>query len=313
MNLGWIPPPDRNEAQADAHADAVRRMPAFAIIGDTMEAPPAGTKVLLTDTWKNPAVVAKLGYPFTGVHQLTGSCVGAGGGNALFTLQAIEILRNGDSEAFIVPFWLLPYGRSRYYMGERSKGEGSLGSLFARACKEDGVVDATLSGLPSFTRDDGFVWGEQTEYAWSDGSRIENRWLEESRKHLVRTNSQLHSGAEVRDAIINGYPCTRASLDFVNRGTAKVKSGASVGSHSRIGGHQETWLGYWNHPELGELIWEQNQHGTGAYAADPAGGPLGGCWVPMANVEALCRDRMAEVFAFSQFDGYPAQNFTDFW
>ncbi len=308
MNLGWIEPKYRTEEQHEAHFDAVKAMPSFAIIGDTMATPEIGTKVLLTDAWKHPAVVAKLGYEYTGVHQLTGSCVGAGGGNALFTLQAIEILRNGDSEEFIVPFWLLPYGRSRYYMGERSQGEGSLGSTFAKACKDDGVIDANLQGLPPFTRNDGFIWGEKTEYTWSDGGRIDSRWLQESRKHLVHTTSELHSFEDVRDAILNGYPVTRAGIKFVRDGSgASVKSGVSIGRHERIGGHQETWLGYYYHPTLGELVYEQNQHGLNQYPDDPAGGAKGGCWVPRSDVEAFVKESDTEVFAYSQFDGYPAQ------
>lgn len=94
-------------------------------------------------------------------------------------------------------------------------------------------------------------------------------------------------------------------MKFVNPGTARVVSGALVGSYNGRGGHQQSWLGYWNHPELGELIWEQNQWGANAYGADPGGGPAGGCWVRLSDVDQFCRDQYAEVYCLSQYEGYP--------
>ena len=144
-----------------------RACPAFQLL----RAAPAPQKLLLTDFWKHPTVTTTVGYPYPGILQNTGSCVGAGGGNCIFTLAAIEVARNGDAEEALVPFWLLTYGRSRYDAGMRGRGEGSLGSTFAQASREDGIIPATLAGLPKFTNaEDALSWGADAEMTWSDGA-----------------------------------------------------------------------------------------------------------------------------------------------
>ncbi len=315
-HLGWIPPSERTDEQHEAHEAAMAQMPTFALGGGPGAVPPVGTKVMLTDYWKHPAVVAQLGFEFPGIHQITGSCVGAGGGNMLFTLNVVECISKGTPEAIVVPFWLLPYGRSRLDGGMRGKGEGSLGSTFAQAVKEDGVLDANDPSLPKYTNTDQLVWGKDVEMTWSDGAAISKTNLEQSRKHLVKTTSPLKSADEVRDSILNGYPVTRAFGTFCNPGDEKIvgtgENQCVLGNESGRGGHQMTWLNWWRHPELGELFYEMNQWGLGAYKTDPAGGPRGGGWKKFAEVDAKCNSRDAEVIAFSGLQGFPARNLLDF-
>ncbi len=321
MNYGWIPPSERNELQAEAHDDALRRMPKFAILGDPGYSIPINTKVLLTDSWKSTAVVAKLGMPFTGWHQYTGSCVGVGFGNAAFTLAATDVLLRGDREDLIIPFWPMNYGRSRLLMGERGPGEGSLGSCIARSAKEDGLVSWTFPGLPKYFTPDGFTLGDngdnssRTEYQWSDGTRIPANVIEEGHKHLVRTAAPLQSVDDLVAANMNGYPVAGACMHFCPPNGAKITNDVLLGNYSGTGGHQMSYHGVYNHPELGLLIWNQNTWGLNAYGStpDPAGGPRGGCWQKAADVDRMMKSRDAEFYAFSQYDGYPAQNLTDFW
>jgi hypothetical protein len=80
-----------------------------------------------------------------------------------------------------------------------------------------------------------------------------------------------------------------------------------IGTYNGRGGHQESWLGYWNHPQEGELIYEMNQWGENAYGNDPGGGAAGGCWIRIVDVDKQCRSQYAEIYALSQYDGYPAQ------
>lgn len=302
---GWIPFSQRTAAMRRAHDAAFAAMPAFAIKGKS-EA--KGDKILLTDFWKHPEVVGSVGFEFPGIHQETGSCVGAGGGDVVFTLSAVEVVRLGDPEQALVPFWLLPYGKSRERGGMSGQGEGSMGSTFAEAIRLDGIIPATLDGLPKFTKDsNGLTWGSKAEMTWSDGARIGEEWLVQSRKHLVRTTSPCSSPADVRAAIQNYYPCTAACGKYVNSGTAKVTGTPPVllGRLNASGGHQIGLLGWCDHPELGDLFYYMNQWPKPTYSpADPAGGPLGGCWIPAADVDFMCRD---EVYAFSQFDGFPGQ------
>jgi hypothetical protein len=70
--LGWISPKKRNQQQHAAHYAALSHMPKFAIQNFTEPGGPV--KIILTDFWKNPDVVADVGFEFNGFHQLTGSC-----------------------------------------------------------------------------------------------------------------------------------------------------------------------------------------------------------------------------------------------
>jgi hypothetical protein len=299
---GWVEPSQRTDEQNEAHAAAMARMPSFQVYGSHGDEP---NKVLLTDLWRHPETLQALGFAWPGVHQLTGSCVGAGGGNALFTLAAIEVIRLRQPEKIVVPFWLLPYGKSRQRAGMRGRGEGSLGSTFADAVREDGVVDARDSGLPAFRDDQGLVWGQQAELAWSDGGAIPREWLEKARHRIVRTTAPCRSSADVKAAIQNYYPCTVACGRYANPRNARIVEGVTLGKFDASGGHQTTYLGYYLHPSLGPLFWYENQWGH-QYPTDPITGLRTGCWLKASDVDWSCRD---EVFAFSQFDGFPAQTF----
>src|SRR5262249_35537024 len=85
-DFGWRRPDVRSTTEHLRHAAALRAMPTFLIEG-------AGNderKVCLWNCWRHPlAVAATGGKPFPGFHQLTGSCVGAGGGNTVFSLAAV--------------------------------------------------------------------------------------------------------------------------------------------------------------------------------------------------------------------------------
>lgn len=301
-DFGYIPEWDRTPEQLQAHQNAVNAMPKFGITGKTNY---DTKKVCLTDTWKHPDVVAALGSPFQGILQKTGCCVGAGGGTMAFSLQAVEITQKGDAEKIIYPYWLVPYGRSRYYMGERSPGDGSTGSTFAKAAKEDGFLDARMEGLPKWSTEDGmWTYGESTEYKWSDGGAIDEKWLTASRKHLVKTVSQCRSADDVREAIVNGYPCTCASMWGCTSPRVQGTPAVLLGKRNTSWAHQMSLQAWWEHPELGEIYWLQNQWGQSAHGKCPTGMPLGGMWIPKSEVDWICRD---EVFAFSNYEGYPAQ------
>lgn len=141
------------------------------------------------------------------------NCVWAGGQNVITTLHFTDIILRNEFERLYVPFGLLAYGRSRYYLGDRSPGEGSTGSTFARAAREDGFLDARAEGMPTFKSGDGIEWGRSTEMSWSDGDAAQTmNLLPESRKRLVRTTAQCRDHNDVREALRNLYPCTCASM-----------------------------------------------------------------------------------------------------
>jgi hypothetical protein len=303
--LGWISPRHRTAAQHDAHAAALSRMPAFSVPGYR---DPGKVNVRLFDAWKHPDVVADVGFVFPRFHQLTGSCVGAGGGQALFTLIAVQrLLATNPTKAF-VPFWPFDYGMCRKNEGDHGRGEGAMGSSFADTVVRNGVLDAQSSGLPPFQNDDGLVLTSQLEMQWSDGDAIAPQWVDAARVHPVGTAAPLRDVADIRAAILNGYPVTFACDNYI--GHASVRgSGADaavVGYWDGRGGHQQSVHAVWDNPTLGPLYFVQNNWPGDTYPADPAGGPVCGCWVTEEKVAAAFR-LDAEVYALSHLTWFPAQ------
>jgi hypothetical protein len=305
LPLGWVDFHDRTDEQNAVHSAIVGRMPSFTLFGDT---PPVGTKILLTNTWTDKRVVDSLGFAFPGWHQYTGSCVGVGGGNAAQTVNFLDAILRVESEKIVLLLWLYNYGRSRELGGMRGRGEGSFGSTFAQSLAEDGATEWDVEGvqLPSTKINGQIEVGASVEMQWSDGTFAPAPVRDEAKQHKI-ISAPLSSGLAVRDAIINGYPVTRAFNSFVNPNSATVRNGALIGTYNGRGGHQESWLGYWNHPQEGELIYEMNQWGANVYGVDPGGGAPGGCWIRIADVDKMCRSQYAEIYALSQYDGYPEQ------
>lgn len=306
--LGWIRPEDRTPSQWDAHDDAIDQMPhTFSIVGHSDNGP----YVNLMELWSHTQVVQKLGFAFPGVRQVTGSCVGAGGGNVLFSLVGVEILKMGDSEELIVPFWLYPYGKSRELLGDKSEGEGSLGSTFAQACKQFGVFGNHESGLPTPQNSDGLVWGRESEMKWSNGFAAPRQWVDLAKRFLVQTVTPLKSSQEAAAALKNGYPVTFASNNYMTPGAERVQgsgeNAACVGALTTYGPHQTSLQAVWDHPSLGTLFWNENQWARNTYKACPKVGRSSGCWMTARDLDNAIRSLSAEVFAFSQYQGYPAQ------
>lgn len=305
-DFGWIPEEVRTDAEQQAHCETVQLMPRFLITGTPNSDVNDADKVNLTTTWKHPDVIKANNGEFTGTHQLTGSCVGAGGGNMWSTLAFVDVLVRGDDEVPKVCFWLLPYGRSRYYLGDRSPGEGSTGSTFAKAAIEDGCVEFDRAGLPQPTKDDGWVWGRSAEMKFSDGDNPDTMaLLPESRKYLIKTAAKCRDHNDVREAIKNGYPCTVASM-YAHDGGRVQGTGANACLLARRSGswsHQMSILAWWKHPQFGEIFWLMNQWGLRAHGICPTGMPPGGVWITASDVDWICRD---EAYAFSGNNGFPA-------
>jgi hypothetical protein len=262
------------------------------------------TKACLWD-----AVVKTQGKHWSPMFQETGSCVGQGGGTATAYTAAVEAWLKGEPEDVAFPFFLLlPYGRSRHYIGERGPGEGSFGSAFARAIKEDGIPGSDFAGLPPYTTaHGGLTWGRTQELAWSyipDAADKFDPFQDEAKAHTIRTVAQCKRADEVAAAIRNGYACTCASM-WGGRMKCQAVSDPPVLLNEKVDqwAHQMSVLGWWEHPKLGEIFWIQNSWGN-PHGDDPAGGPPGGFWIRKADMDWICRD---EVFAFSSFDGFPAR------
>lgn len=298
---GWVPPEKRTKDQNDIHDSIMACLPRFSIEGTTKAPPP---EVKLWEAWNHPAVVAATGVPFTGFRQQSGACVGAGGGTAVFTLAAVEVAIKNDPELALVPFWPLPYGRSRFIGGMRGRGDGSFGSSFAQAMKDEGIVAANEAGLPSYTTDDQFFYGSEVEYGWSDGARISQDWLTKAKQHPVKTVAPIRNADEGVEALANGYPITFCG-NWGGMMRPPVKEGVLLNEHVDTWNHQQSGLGYMHHPAFGLLFWIMNQWGKLTHGICPSGAPHGGYWITAGSFNYQCKSR--ECFAWSLFDGFPAR------
>jgi hypothetical protein len=309
--LGFIRKQDRTAAQHRAHARAEAAMPRHHAL--PVPALAAGQKVCLYDAWKDPRVVKDVGFVFPRFHQLTGSCVGAGGGQALFSLIAVQRCLSTDPTVAFLPFWPFDYGRCRFNEGDHGQGEGAMGSSFADTVVKEGVIAATGPNadpnLPPFQDSDGLVLTNSLEMQWSDGgSQTVAAHLGSAKAHPVGAAAPCRGPADVKAAILNGYPVTFACNNYI--GHASVQgSGADaavVGYWDGSGGHQQSVHAVWENPTLGTLYWVQNNWPGSTYPADPAGGPVCGCWVKEEKVAAAFR-LDAEVYALSHLSWFPAQ------
>lgn len=306
--LGWVPPDERNSEQTNEHDRIMRTIPKPRFsAGDP---PPIGTTVLLTESWKSAAVNKLLGRSFTGIHQLTGSCVWAGAQNVGFTRCLLDVER-GEFEELIYPFMFGNYGRSRSLAGMRGRGEGSLGSTMAKSCQIDGSPSLLVPGIPNFTgTDDGFYYTSNMELAWSDGGNPPvPAVMVEGKKHLDNV-VQVDSADAVRDHLLARNPVSTAYGAYVSNSSAHQVGELTVGKYDSSGGHQTSWLGY-THREEGEFFLYMNQWPRSYYPKAGLGAPLCSIWLPKSAVDNVCKSGDGEVFAWLDKNGYMPATFSN--
>lgn len=297
--FGWIPFDERTKQQNEIHEKLVGEMPRFSIRGSFS----------LTERryclWKSAQKV--LGRFHNYNHQLTGSCVGAGGGNMLKTLMTVEIA-NGDPEEFLEPWWPYTYGMSRILAGMRGQGEGSLGSTWAKAMTEYGSFQIDPPGyqdLPDYRNVNNWLQlTRNIELEWSAGDRIKEEWKSLGKKHLARTVAQMHDSNNCLDSLANGYPLTLAS-NFGTR-TIRPQGNPQVNLAEWNGRwpHQMFCDEAWDHPTLGLIFRIGNNWGSEAHPSPISGEPPGGFYIRASDMDKICR---SEVYSFSAYDGFPAR------
>jgi len=234
------------------------------------------------------------------------NCVGAGGGNMLFSLACADVIRRGDPERVVIPFWLLPYGISRMLFGINGRGSGSSGSTFAQAVSTYGMLPADVDGLPAYAEKDGWVWGQDAELEWSQGRKIPSKYLQEARPHLVQGVAKCVDADAVREALKNFYAVTCASNWGGMMNPPVVGSGANARLLNRrvtTWNHQMSVHAWEDNPEHGEIFYILNQWGD-CHGHCPSGAPRGGFWIKRADMNIIASQ--GETFAFSNLLGFPA-------
>lgn len=310
LPLGWIRPEDRTPEQQQAHARAVASMPRFGIAGAGVRTTSGSSKldVKLFEAWRHPKVIEDIGFEFRRYQQVTGSCVGAGLGQVLVTLSAVQRLFAQAPTKAAIFFWLFNYGRSRFLYGWKTPGEGSFGSTAAQSVRDEGVIPIHdgIKGLPAFKNgdDEGIIYSEQIEMVYSDGdTREQLELLKLAKEYPVKQVAEITNVDDLAAAVANGYPCTFGCDYYCN--SASVRDGYAIGRATNRGGHQWAVLGVKDDPKLGRLFHNQNNWYATIYPKDPAGGPPCSCWFTEEEQARLLR--VGECFAFSNFTYFPAQ------
>lgn len=302
--LGFIEESKRTEAQHAAHHAAVGVMKQY-----TLPIPQLakGDKFCLYDFWKNPKVIEGAGLTFDRIFQWTGSCVWAGGTNALFSTIAAQCVA-GKSLAFM-PFTLHNYAQSRAALGWMNPGEGSLGSTFAASLEKDGVENWRNQSLPlpKFSQTDGIrVASGDVEMTWSSVNRSpDEQILPTSREHLLGAATPAQSVSTLRALILNGYGASFACSKFIGNGSIVGGGGTPYvrGRWDSSGGHQQSVHAFWEHPNDGPLYGVLNNWPGNTYPIDPAGLPKCAVWVSESDVIDALRYE-AEVFGLSNLNWF---------
>jgi hypothetical protein len=307
--LGFIPKKVRTQEQHDAHAAAESLTVKYTLPRVELA---KGEAVRLTDLWSHPDVVADVGFKFDRIHQLTGSCVGAGGCNALFsTIAAQRVAADKPTKAFL-PFWLAPYAMSRHYMGDDGQGDGSMGSTYAKTLTTDGVRDWVpgTDGMPPYTDEDGItVSGSSVEMKWSSYRNSDlAKILTTARQHILGSAGICRTTQDIEAMIQNGKGVAIACNDYIGNGSIKGEGENAYvrGKWDNRGGHQQSIHNVWHHPTDGKLFWAQNNWPGSTYPKDPAGGPICGVWVAEADVQYVLDHLDAECYGFSNLPWFEA-------
>lgn len=302
QDFGWLPMHERTREERDQHDQLVGEMPSFPKFGNS-----AGAKVLLWDYAK----AANGGEHIQILRQQTGACVGHMAWAAAMYLSAMEIARLGESEQLKTLFLPYTYGRGRFHSGIGGRGEGSLGSGQAKAASQDGYfAQDAFEELPApFDDAGGMTWGEEAEYGWSDGKKIANKYVSAGKLHPVKSTALVVTYEQVRDAIANGYPVGVCSMvGFEHPGKVDA-DGKCWGVQRGRWPHAMTFIGVDDNPARPGCYclnsWGPSG-GAGPRGPWNDGAPPGGFWVDDEIVERMVRER--DSFAYSQFEGFPAQN-----
>lgn len=298
--FGWIPPSERTPEQQRIHWRIRERMPAYA-------APRKSKGKGRYAVWSFAKKL--LGETLPLINQTTGSCVGAGGMNMLLMLICCEIV-NGDLERYTPVWWPFTYGQSRRRGGMNGQGEGSFGSAWAEAIEKDGIfAREQADGLPEFEVRDGWLkLTRQTEMKWSDGRATIDKYGELGRKHPVKTVTPVKSTDEGRLLLEGGYPWTIASNFGTNDVRPRGNPAVNIGTWSANWPHQMSVSEVWDHPSEGTLFYIQNNWGSDAHPRPTQGEPPGGFYVTESTMSQIIRSRGSEVYAFSNFQGFPSRD-----
>ncbi len=300
-NYGWIPPHKRTNEQKKLDAALKLAMPKFKILGNGMWK--ANQKVVCWDA----TLVLRNGKHLECFHQDTGSCTGQGATKTQWYVEYVDKAVKGEREQPRLLYEPYTYAQGRVCAGISGGEAGGTGAGTAEAVRTYGGLDATISGLPEFeTRGETIYWPASTDDGW--GRRgAPQEYIKEGKNHLIKTTSLINNTDEAIEALSNYYPMTCAS-NWGGQMSPPVKGTkfpVLLNTHADSWNHQMCCIATWDHPELGRIFYIQNSWGEDAHGTPPDGAPPGGFWISARDFQYIIDQQ--EVFAYSQFDGFPEQ------
>ncbi len=290
--FGWIPPRDRSAAVKKQVEQVLSSMPTFFVSG--LSRSTVGARVVL---WEFARKING-GKHLPTFRQEVGDCVSQGAANGVNYLSAMEIARLGDQERYRPAFQPFIYGVSRVQVGGGRLGnsDGSVGAWAAEGVRRFGVLAADEENVPSYSGAIARQWGRRPGPPAS--------FLDKARSHVVNSTSPVVRYEQVRDAIVNGYPVTVASMQgFQMR--ARVDRGKHWGVPSGSWAHQMCFIGV-DDDSRRPGCYCLNSWGPEAHGPPADDAPPGGFWVDAEIVTRMTRQN--DSFAFSQFEGFPEQD-----
>lgn len=308
---GWRPPEDRTTDQQKIHEEYIFDTPTveevFTSPGYNADRPRQWQLVKLAiDKGLIPQQFLRNGT-LKNIAQIIGSCVGFGAGNMLFWGSLLDAIIRKQPEKIMVPFVPYHYGRGRLHSGIKGPGSGSFGSGQAKALQIDGYIAFDMEGLPNANFGDAIYWSEDIEYKWSDGARIEDKWIEEGHKHLCPTVARVSDTEQAAQLADSYYTFTIASSWGGNM-QCQVKDGVLLNQRVTTWNHQMWVLDYIKHPRLGRLWWVGNNWRY-AHGKDPGGewdgntgAPEGGFYITDKDLQWIISKK--ETFAFADPQGF---------
>ena len=294
QNFGWIDQPD---AVDDVLSQL--RHPVFGAAAGGIRDSGKGKIALLYK-----AVEAVAGY-FPQRKQTIGDCVSHGMAYAVDVLTCVEIQLKGEQERWVAEAATEPiYAGSRVEIGngQLGNGDGSIGAWAAKWVKEYGVLLRKLYEYEGRDYDLREYDGRRAREWGKPRNGCPDLLEPTAREHPVRTFSLVTSYEECRDAEVNGYPCTVAS----NQGFTSTRDEDGFCRPSGSWAHQMSIIAVDDeYKRPGCLI--QNSWGpdwvSGPKRHDQ---PDGSFWADADVVDKMLRRK--DSFAYSQYEGYPAQD-----
>lgn len=290
LEFGWINNPEAVTA-------TLERMPR-AILADHNQAI-AGTgegKVALLYE-----AVRQLHGSFPINNQTVGDCVSMGAAGCAQVLMATDIVLRGDREEWMGLVATEPiYAGSRVEVGGGQLGnsDGSVGAWAAKWMTDWGIIVRGKYGMIDLTEYSGQrarEWGRR-------GVGCPDELEPIAREHPIKTASKCTSYEQARDAIVNGYPVSVASMVGFN------DRRDSDGFLRRSGSwaHQMYFAGVDDDYKRPGLLCVNSWGLSWVSGPTRHNQPEGSFWVDADTCDSMLGQ--GDSFAYSGFEGFPAQS-----